>query len=142
MSDCDVEQRTHQLGFTVEAPNVSIVVGFARAQSDLNAPAPYIANTGTLKIGENLPPGKPAIVDPCLVVGEPIVATIGDAAVKVRYADGREQDIQNTIPHAPPGKYYDKIVWGVHPIQDGLRSDGSTGATCEIRFDGTLKARS
>jgi hypothetical protein len=41
MSDCDVPQRTRQLGVTVEANDIAIVVCFVRAQSDLNAPPPY-----------------------------------------------------------------------------------------------------
>src|SRR5438045_8467222 len=110
MSDCDVPQRTRQLGVTVEAPDIAIVVCFARAQSDLNAPPPYIANTGVIKTGENLPAGKPAILDPCTVNAKPIVATMGDVAVKVRYPDGHEQDLQNAVPHAPQGKYYVKII--------------------------------
>ncbi len=141
MSDCDVPQRTRQLGVTVEAPDIAIVVCFARAQSDLNAPPPYISNTGVIKTGENLPPGKPAIVDPCTVVGKPIVATIGDVAVKVRYPDGHEQDFQNTTPHAPQGQYYVNIIWGVHHAEAGLRSDGSIGRRSELRFKGTLENR-
>jgi hypothetical protein len=142
MSDCDVAQRTRQLGVAVEASDIAIVVCFARAQSDLNAPPPYIPNTGVIKTGENLPPGKPAIVDPCAINGEPIVATIGDVAVKVRYADGHEQDLQNTTPHAPAGKYYVNIIWGVHHLAAaGLRTDGSTGNVAELRFKGTLENR-
>jgi hypothetical protein len=141
MSDCDVPQRTRQLGVTVEAPDIAIVVCFARAQSDLNAPAPYIRNTGVIKTGENLPPGKPAIVDPCTVVGEPIVATLGDVAVKVRYANGQEEDKQAVTDHAPPGKYYVNIIWGVHHNAAGLRSDGSVGSVYELRYSGTLENR-
>lgn len=140
MSDCDVPQRTRQLGVTVEANDISIVVAFARAQSDLPAPPPYITNTGTLTVGQNLPPGHPAIVDPCAVVGEPIVATVGDAAVKVRFADGSEQDLQQTAPHAAPGKYYVNIVWGVHHTE-GLRMDGSVGKVARLRFAGEVEDR-
>jgi hypothetical protein len=141
MSDCDVPQRTRQLGVTVEAPDIAIVVCFARAQSDLNAPPPYIANTGVIKTGENLPPGKPALVDPCAVVGKPTVATIGDVAVKVRYSDGQEQDIQGATPHAPPGQYYVNIIWGVHHMEARIRPDGSVGRVSELHFNGTLEHR-
>ena len=141
MSDCDVPQRTRQLGVTVESTDISIVIAFGRAWSDLNAPPPYISNTGTIMLGQNLPPGKPAIVDPCQVKGEPIVATMGDAAVKIRFPDGHEQDLQNTTPHAPPGKYYVNIIWGAHAIEAGLRTDGSIGAMAELRFSGELKDR-
>lgn len=140
MGDCDVPQRTRQIGVTVEANDISIVVCFCRAQSDLNAPPPYIANTGVLKTGENLPPGRPAIVDPCLVVGKPIVATIGDVAVKVRYADGHEQDLQGAVPHAPQGQYHVNIIWGIHHLQQGLRTDGKVGEIAELRFMGKLEA--
>jgi hypothetical protein len=137
MSDCDVTQRTRQLGVVVEAPDIAIVVCYARAQSDLNAPPPYISTTGVIMTGQNLPPGKPAIVDPCQVVGEPIVATVGDVAVKVRYPDGHEQDFQQATPHAPAGKYYVNIVWGIQPTGVALRTDGSTGRSVELRLHAT-----
>jgi hypothetical protein len=107
----------------------------------LNAPDPYIPNTGTITTGQNLPAGKPAIVVPFTIVGKPIVATMGDSAVKVRFADGHEQDLQNTIPHAPAGKYYVNIIWGIHHFEAGLRSDGSIGKVAELRFEGTLGDR-
>lgn len=141
MSDCDVAQRTRQLGVTVEASDIAIVVAFCRAQSDLNAPPPYIANTGVIKTGENLPPGKPAIVDPCAINGKPIVATMGDCAVKVRYSNGQEQDLYNTVPHAPQGQYYVNIIWGVHHLKNALRSDGSLGSVADLQFKGTLEKR-
>jgi hypothetical protein len=69
------------------------------------------------------------------------VATMGDVAVKVRYPDGHEQDLQDAMPHADPGQYYVNIVWGVHHVQARLRSNGSIGRIAELRFIGSLEKR-
>lgn len=111
-----------------------IQVGTYQLKSTLALPPNYIADTGVVVGGTNVPPGNSQSTDPCIARRAPIQATQFSASMTC-VNGGRSVVVNVPVSTAPPGTYQrGPFTFGLNPQAAALAGEEISEPTAFINF--------